>query len=285
MLDLKYKGPAINVLNGLDLSDFIFGDFKPGDWRVVPMEQSRIAGGLGCSRRKIPGAVYLVNELASEINDAFHEKLCAWLKNEGPNKNPGKNRKELLEILEKTENKTIYPEQGVFLFRIANREVLENRKSKAQIPECLEGKAHLEGDLVVFNKAHPIFQRFPRASFRGYIRIDGHDLLKQISKGGRTVIPSIPYCSDIKPNKPMTKAQLATYFASKFGLQKTMVDKFFHELSELALKELESHKSITLPGIGTLVLYRRKARTGETMVLQAKNAVKFRPAKKIKDGI
>lgn len=237
---------------------------ESGDYEIVSTEQSLTEGGRGCSKRRKPGAIYLVDTLATEITDAFHEKLYNWLRNEGPRKYPEANREELIEKLKETESKVIYPEEGIFLFKDAKREVLDNRKTKS-------------GDLVVFSKPYPTFQRSPRAAFRGYLRIDGNKLLEQINMGGRTMIPSIPYCSDsdIKLNKPMTKAQLGIYFATELGLQKAMVNKFFSQLSKLVLDELERNKSITLPGLGRLVLSERKARRG----------VKFRPTKRINDEI
>jgi len=249
-----------------------------GDYALVPAEQADESGGLGCSKRIVPGAIYLVSALSSEITNAFHEKLYGWLEHEGPQKYPEASREELIGELKKTESKIIYPEEGVELFRDAKREVLANRKPK-------------EGELAVFSKPYPIFQRSPRAAFRGYLRIDGDKLLEQINKGGRLNIPSIPYCAvyEVESNKPMTKAQLRSYFATELGLQKTMANNFFDKLYELVCEELKRCQSIALPGLGRLVLSERKERHGinpstrEAILIPARKVVKFRPTKRIKD--
>jgi DNA-binding protein HU-beta len=86
--------------------------------------------------------------------------------------------------------------------------------------------------------------------------------------------------------KGMTKNQIATHFAEKFGFKKKVVNEIFEELAALAYKE--SVNQFTIPGIGKLVLVDRKARigrnpaTGETIQIPAKKVVKFKVAKAAK---
>ncbi|MFA6541328.1 MAG: HU family DNA-binding protein [Bacteroidota bacterium] len=86
--------------------------------------------------------------------------------------------------------------------------------------------------------------------------------------------------------KAMTKSQIASHFADKFGLKKKVVNEFFEELATLAYKE--SVNQFTIPGIGKLVLVDRKARqgrnpaTGEIIQIPAKKVVKFKVAKAAK---
>lgn len=224
---------------------------EPFPWYIlVPQEQAGGEEERGCGMRETDGAIYLVNELASEITDVFLKKLE-----------------------EKPGNKTIYSKERINLFREAKREVVAKRKAKA-------------GELVLFKRPYPIFQRFPKAAFRGYFRIDGDKLLEQINKGGKSVTPKVPYWGiDVKPGKPMTKTQLVTKFASELGLQKIMVNRFLGKLSKLVPDELNRTEAITLPGLGKMVLSKRKARRGvkpgttEEILIPAKNVVKFRPAK------
>ena len=81
------------------------------------------------------------------------------------------------------------------------------------------------------------------------------------------------------------KARHLTY------LQKTMVNKFLRQLSELVYGELNRTGAITLPGLGKMVLSERKARQGinpqtrERILIPAKKVVAFRPAKGLKDKI
>jgi len=86
--------------------------------------------------------------------------------------------------------------------------------------------------------------------------------------------------------KSMTKSQIASHFANKFGLKKKVANEFFLELASLAYKEAPNQ--FPIPGIGKLVLVDRKARmgrnpaTGETIQIPAKKVVKFKVAKAAK---
>lgn len=89
--------------------------------------------------------------------------------------------------------------------------------------------------------------------------------------------------------KALTKSQIASHFADKFGLKKKVVTEIFEEIAALAYKEAVNQ--FTIPGIGKLVLVDRKARqgrnpaTGEIIQIPAKKVVKFKVAKAAKDAI
>ena len=91
--------------------------------------------------------------------------------------------------------------------------------------------------------------------------------------------------------KPITKAQLVTELAEKLGTTKNDVNSFMDALTTIAYRETKKKGSFTLPGMGKLVLVKRKARmgrnpaTGETIKIKAKTVVKFRVAKACKDTI
>jgi len=91
--------------------------------------------------------------------------------------------------------------------------------------------------------------------------------------------------------KPITKAQLIAQIADKMEMTKKDVNGFFDTLNEIAYKETKKKGSITVPGLGKLVLQKRKARmgrnpqTGEAIKIKAKTVVKFRVAKACKDAI
>ena len=91
--------------------------------------------------------------------------------------------------------------------------------------------------------------------------------------------------------KPITKAQLVTELAEKLGTTKNDVNSFMDALTTIAYRETKKKGSFTLPGVGKLVLVKRKARmgrnpaTGETIKIKAKTVVKFRVAKACKDTI
>ena len=91
--------------------------------------------------------------------------------------------------------------------------------------------------------------------------------------------------------KPMTKSQIVTHFAGKFELSKKSSAAILDEVAALAALETKKTGSFTVPGIGKLVLVKRKARmgrnpaTGATIKILAKTVVKMRIAKAAKEAI
>jgi len=89
----------------------------------------------------------------------------------------------------------------------------------------------------------------------------------------------------------MTKAQIVNHFAEKFELPKRGASAVIEEMSALAVSETKKTGSFTIPGVGKLVLIKRKARkgrnpaTGETIKIPAKTVVKMRIAKACKEAI
>jgi len=92
-------------------------------------------------------------------------------------------------------------------------------------------------------------------------------------------------------NKAITKSQIAAHISEKSGLTKKTAAQILDDLATLAYKEAKKSGEFTLPGIGKLVLSRRKARkgrnpaTGELIRIPAKRVVKFRVAKACKDSV
>ena len=91
--------------------------------------------------------------------------------------------------------------------------------------------------------------------------------------------------------KPLTKAPLVGELAETLGVTKKDVGGYIDLLSEIAGRETKKKGAFTLPGIGKLVLVKRKARmgrnpaTGEQIKIKAKTVLKFRVAKACKDAI
>ncbi|MEK6758184.1 MAG: HU family DNA-binding protein [Deltaproteobacteria bacterium] len=89
--------------------------------------------------------------------------------------------------------------------------------------------------------------------------------------------------------KALTKSQIADHIAKKNGLTKKAAGEILNTLAELAYKEAKN--AFTLPGLGKLVLVKRKARvgrnpqTGAEIKIPAKKVVKFRVAKACKDAV
>jgi DNA-binding protein HU-beta len=82
-----------------------------------------------------------------------------------------------------------------------------------------------------------------------------------------------------------------THFAKKFELSKKTASAVIDEVAALAVSETKKTGSFTVPGIGKLVLVKRKARmgrnpaTGEVIKIAAKTVVKMRIAKAAKEAI
>jgi len=89
--------------------------------------------------------------------------------------------------------------------------------------------------------------------------------------------------------KPMTKSQIMTALAEKNEVTKKAAAEFVESLVEMAYKEAK--KGFTVPGLGKLVVVKRKARmgrnpaTGESIKIPAKTVLKFRIAKAAKDAV
>jgi len=91
--------------------------------------------------------------------------------------------------------------------------------------------------------------------------------------------------------KMMTKSQLASHLADKFGFSKKTSNEVLDEIASVAVTQTKKVGAFTLPGLGKLVKAHRKARmgrnpmTGAAIKIPAKTVVKFRVAKACKDSI
>ena len=89
--------------------------------------------------------------------------------------------------------------------------------------------------------------------------------------------------------KAMTKTQLVAHLAEKVCVTKKQAGLMLETLVETACKQAKL--GFTLPGLGKLVVVKRKARmgrnpaTGAQIKIPAKTVVKFRVAKACKDAV
>jgi DNA-binding protein HU-beta len=96
-----------------------------------------------------------------------------------------------------------------------------------------------------------------------------------------------------KDKAPMTKSQLVNHLAEAAEISKAQAKAALDALADTAYKEAKAkkEKGFTIPGIGKLVVVRRKARTGrnpqtgEKIRIPAKTALKFRISKACKDAV
>ena len=90
----------------------------------------------------------------------------------------------------------------------------------------------------------------------------------------------------------MTKAELVAKTAKDAGITKAAANKALNSFQNSVKKALKKKDGkITLVGFGTFSKVRRKARTGinpqtgKKIKIKARNAVKFKPGKALKDAI
>jgi DNA-binding protein HU-beta len=90
----------------------------------------------------------------------------------------------------------------------------------------------------------------------------------------------------------MTKVELVEKMANDAGITKAAAGKALNSFMEGVTKALKKKDGkVTLVGFGTFSKVRRKARkgrnpqTGEAIKIKAKNAVKFKAGKKLKDSV
>lgn len=89
--------------------------------------------------------------------------------------------------------------------------------------------------------------------------------------------------------KMMTKAQIITTLAEQAEVSKKAMVGILDNLIQLAYKEAKN--GFVVPGLGKLVVAKRKARmgrnpaTGATIKIPAKTVCKFRIAKACKDAV
>ncbi len=88
--------------------------------------------------------------------------------------------------------------------------------------------------------------------------------------------------------KPLTKSQIIVKLAEQNDMTKKDVSAFLGSLAQLAYKQ--ASRGFTVPGLGKLVVVKRKARmgrnpaTGEAIKIPAKTVLKFRISKVAKDA-
>ncbi len=90
----------------------------------------------------------------------------------------------------------------------------------------------------------------------------------------------------------MTKAELVGQMAKDAGITKVVAAAALNSFMANVTKALKKKDGkVTLVGFGTFAKIRRKARkgrnpqTGEPLKIKARNAVKFKAGKKLKDAI
>ena len=92
-------------------------------------------------------------------------------------------------------------------------------------------------------------------------------------------------------SRRMSKSELFEHFAERFGIKRAEAGEFFAELQQLTGQELLRCGEFVLPGVAKLVVQQREKRmgrnpaTGAQVEIPAKQVVKARIAKPLKDAV
>jgi len=208
-------------------------------------------------KRIRPGAIYVVDALTALITDLFIDALNKKLKDP------------FIDALNKELKDPSHVDQEAIRLKeeIFKRVVKQAHQRRAQkryrkrnamrgLPEDLKERVVQRGELVLFPRPFPVIQRCQKASFRSPIRVDGDELLREISRcpQGKNCLVKVPYCTGPKAKRPMTKAQLQAHFAGELRINKKMVGDFFEKLSSKASKDIRQTGGFVLPGFGRFYL-------------------------------
>jgi len=89
----------------------------------------------------------------------------------------------------------------------------------------------------------------------------------------------------------MTKAEFVEKLAQEAGLTKTQAKEVLESFLAQTTKNLKKLGRVALSGLGTFEVVKRakrkgrNPRTGEAVTIKAHKAVRFRPAKALKDAV
>ena len=87
----------------------------------------------------------------------------------------------------------------------------------------------------------------------------------------------------------MTKIELIEQLAEKADMQKKEAEKVLETLISIIQESLKNGRKVNLAGLGTFVVFEKKARmarnpkTGDPVEVIAKRAPKFKPGKQLKE--
>lgn len=243
-------------------------------------------------------AIYFVDALTRTIDERFcelvKELIKAALEKAKKKKRGGKtlsltekeDRNEFIEGLAKIAAKPIprsspTRQKGIPEFADAVKEASRSRVA-TKVPLGLKDIAQPRGELVLFNKPYPFFQKAPKAAFQALLRIDGNQLLNQIVRSykngeGSRKLEKLPYCPQ-RPHtrgKPRPEDQLVLELAQALGVSQHFAGRIMDEFADLIARDLRGFDAIRLNRIGT---FRIRAKNGRRLV-------KFKVSTLLKSGV
>ncbi|MBN1822296.1 MAG: HU family DNA-binding protein [Prolixibacteraceae bacterium] len=227
-------------------------------------EQTMFETERACSLRLVPGSVYFVDALTSAITKSFHENL---------------NKEKFLEAYlnaESENEKEAIILKGRDLFIKTILKVKKDRKPTTEIPPEIADHAELRGEFVLF-KNNAVFEKYPQASFKGIMRIDGDMIIEQIAQGTNRI--NITYCDE----------DWVSHLADIMRTNKNYVNRFLKTFISVIKRELKNNNEFKLPGFGKLEVYLSQPttafnpKTGKKEVVLPKKRIRFKKYKNLKE--
>lgn len=89
----------------------------------------------------------------------------------------------------------------------------------------------------------------------------------------------------------MTKDEIALMISRRFGLTKVVSREIYTFIAKEVAQDLAHDRCVGIPGVGTIFLKEygprkaRNPRNGESIDIPARERIRFRPAKALKDCI
>ena len=232
-----------------------------------PTRLKNVEGHRLCSLRGKPGSVYAVDALCAAIA-CYLRKLIEQVLSES--RKQKKNEQQVVKSIKYRNNKVwekwlkekrkpkygwdieTLLEQYEGPFHDAVEAVYHNWQSKYLIDPRLKGKAEIHGELVVFKRPFPIFEKAPQAAFRGICRIDGDKLIDQIKKrkAGKSLVLKIYHWGT--KEHPKTKGEFTTWLAEQLDVSKACAARFLSVVAKEACVQLTLNQKFKIPGIGAI---------------------------------
>lgn len=242
-------------------------------------------------------AYYLVDQLTREIDRQFCMLIKALVKEVMAEREKleagGKRRRMTYEDLEALRREVEERASTRDLFGRAIKNAHRFTPTPPDLPSALAKHTEVRGTLVLFKEPYPVFQRLPNASFRSSVTLDGDELLAEVAEAyqqeasdtlsaWRARQVSLPYIRE--ENGPLTQAALVAELAQTCQVSKALASDFLHNLEHLIADELRRRGLVRLSKIGRFSTGPRQERrgrnpaTGESAVIPAGVAIRFRPA-------
>lgn len=248
-----------------------------------PTHRRNVEGHRMCSLRGKPGSVYAVDALCAAIECLLAKLLEELLSKEDEKKG---NREVIEKIARRNKRKwevwlkkksgrkyrwdtETLLEQYEGPFRKAVEAVYRDWKPRYPVDPRLKGKVEVHGELVVFKRPFPIFEKAPQAAFLGVCRIDGEKLIEQIARrrGKKRLVVKIHYWGT--KEHPETKGEFGKWLAERLDVSEACASRFLDELAKEACVQLGVDQKFRIPGIGSF----------KVLTINGERVVRFYPFK------